>query len=533
VATLADLITKTPPEIVAVRAGEAPDRIFLQDAVSGGAWSYGEVHDSGLRWAAAYLRAGVAAGDRVLTMLSSRVEYLLSWLGVAWLKAADVPINTEYRGAMLRHIADSSGARVLLVEDRYVRQVLEVLPELRSVEQVVVVGDTTGLIAEPGGAELIAVEKFLAGAGPLEDPEPPGLHDVGSVLYTSGTTGPSKGVLQPWGQIRRNVVCSFPLSQFGPDDAFYLSSPIYHQAGKLIPDLVALGGGRFVFREKFSASGFWSDVRRFHCTWSTLVGVMAPFLMALEPDPSDADNPLRQIFVIPVPSDVEGFMRRFDVEVMTVYGMTEISVPFSSVGYRLTNANAASCGRLTPGCEVRIVDELDAEVAEGEVGELIVRADEPWVMNLGYLGEPEATVAAWRNGWFHTGDAFRRDQEGYYYFVDRMKDAIRRRGENVSSFEVESIVNTHPLVAASAAVAVPSEYGEDEIKVCVVLRDGAALRPEELIDHLVPIMPAFMVPRYLEFVDDLPRTPTQRIMKAELRRRAMTPATWDRQSVSS
>jgi crotonobetaine/carnitine-CoA ligase len=530
--TADDLRQLTPPHVVARRAEEIGDRIFLQDAVSGDVWSYGDVHDSGLRWASAYHRAGIEAGDRVLTMLSTRAEYLLSWLGVAWLKAADVPVNTDYRGSMLRHIADSSAARIVVTEDRFLPQVLEVLPNLRSVEHVVVIGDGGDVIPGGAGSDVITVEKFLAGAEPLENAEPPGFHDVGSVLYTSGTTGPSKGVLQPWGQIRRNVVHSFPLERFGPDHAFYLSTPIYHQAGKLIPDLVALGGGRFVFREKFSASQFWSDVRRFNCTWSTLIGVMAPFLTAQEPDPSDADNPLRQIFVIPVPPDVEGFMRRFDVEVMTVYGMTEISVPFSSLGYRLTNQNAASCGRLTPGCEVRIVDELDHEVPEGEVGELIVRADEPWVMNLGYLGQPQATVAAWRNGWFHTGDAFRRDADGFYYFVDRIKDAIRRRGENVSSFEVEGIVNTHPLVAATAAVAVPSEYGEDEIKICVVLREGGTLRPEELIDYLTQIMPAFMVPRYVEFVDDLPRTPTQRVKKAELRQAAVTPATWDRQAVT-
>jgi crotonobetaine/carnitine-CoA ligase len=212
--------------------------------------------------------------------------------------------------------------------------------------------------------------------------------------------------------------------------------------------------------------------------------------------------------------------------------MTEIGAPFASDGYRL--ANARSCGRLRTGWagyEVRIVDDHDEPLGAGEVGELVVRTSEPWVVNRGYYGMPEVTAEAWRNGWFHTGDGFMYDEDGNYYFVDRIKDAIRRRGENISSFEVEALVNRHPEVAESAAVAVPSEYLEDEVKVCVVRSEGAELSHAQLVEFLVPTMPSFMVPRYVEFVDALPKTEaTMRTQKIKLREAALNEHTWDRET---
>ena len=517
----------TLPARVARWAAEDPGRVFLQDVGTTAAWSYGAVHEEGLRWAAAYRGQGVSAGDTVLTLMSTRVEFFFSWLGLAWERGIDVPVNTEYKGEMLLHVANNSGARVAVVEDRFLPRLLEVLPQLEHLERVVVLGRHDGL-ADAGRLKVVALDDFLAGPA-IADPAPPAFHDLATVVYTSGTTGPSKGVLQPWGQIWRNVTATFPVDRFGADDAFYFTTPLYHQAGKFIPYLVALSGGRFVFREHFSAGEFWSDIRRFGCTWTGLLGVMAPFVVNQEPRDDDGDNPLRIAFMAPVPGDVEGFERRFGVEAITAYGMSEIPCPFSSVGYRVANSNAASCGRLVPGADVRIVDEHDRELPVGEIGELIVRG-EPWELNVGYLGMPEASFAAWRNGWFHTGDLFRRDPDGFFYYVDRNKDAIRRRGENISSMEVERLVNSHPEVAATAAIAVPSEYSEDEIKVCIERRAGSELGAEDLLAYLVPIMPRFMVPRYVEFVDALPRTPTQRVKKAELRRDPFTAATWDRQA---
>jgi crotonobetaine/carnitine-CoA ligase len=254
--------------------------------------------------------------------------------------------------------------------------------------------------------------------------------------------------------------------------------------------------------------------------------------MAVPEQPGDADNPLRNVSMGPLVNEVEEFKRRFGVQVSTGYGMTEIAVPLASDAWNL--ANATSCGRVRtgyPGYDVRVVDEWDRPLGPDEVGELIVRTAEPWTMNAGYYNMPAETAAAWRNGWFHTGDAFRYDADGNYYFVDRIKDAIRRRGENISSFEVEAYVIRHPAVAECAAVAVPSEHSEDEVKVVVVPAPGAVVDPRELIEFLMPTMPRFMIPRYVEIVDALPKTPTMRVRKVELRTAAaVTDATWDREA---
>jgi crotonobetaine/carnitine-CoA ligase len=217
--------------------------------------------------------------------------------------------------------------------------------------------------------------------------------------------------------------------------------------------------------------------------------------------------------------------------VRTAYAMTECSPP---IGTGWDISNPLSCGTLRPGYEARIVDAHDFEVPPGEIGELIVRHKEPWKLFLGYFGMPDKTVESWRNGWLHTGDAFRRDAEGNYYFVDRFKDAIRRRGENISSFEVELHVNAHPEVQESAAVAVPSEWGEDEVKVVVVRKPDSELKPEVLVQFLARTMPKFMVPRYVEFVGSLPKTDaTMRVRKVELRVNPINENTWDRDIVRS
>jgi crotonobetaine/carnitine-CoA ligase len=251
----------------------------------------------------------------------------------------------------------------------------------------------------------------------------------------------------------------------------------------------------------------------------------------MPPSPDDADNDVRSMAMGPVIPEVEEFKQRFGVEShTTAFGMTEAGIPIVA-GWNPPNTK--TCGRPRPGrpgYEVRVVDENDEPVPVGEVGELIVRCSEPWCMNIGYWKMPEATAAAWRNGWYHTGDAFKVDDDGWMYFVDRIKDAIRRRGENISSFEVEAHVNEHPSVQESAAIGVPSELGEHDVKIHVVVKPGEDLSPEILIEFLAPRMPRFMVPRYVEIVAELPKTEaTFRTQKVKLRERAFTDATWDRE----
>jgi crotonobetaine/carnitine-CoA ligase len=258
---------------------------------------------------------------------------------------------------------------------------------------------------------------------------------------------------------------------------------------------------------------------------------MTSLVWSAEPRPDDADTPVRSVILGPMIPDMEAFERRFGVRVATCYGQTEIGVPVAT-GW--DHGPWANCGRVRedyPWPEVRLVDEHDEPVATGEVGEMVVRTREPWALNGGYYKMPEQTVEAWRNGWFHTGDAFRRDEDGWFYFVDRMKDAIRRRGENISSFEVENHVLEHPGVVDCAAVGIRTRHGDEEVLAAVVAKDAASFDPAELLDFLVPRMPRFMLPRYVRVVDDLPRNETtSRVRKQHLRDEGVTPTTWDREN---
>jgi crotonobetaine/carnitine-CoA ligase len=256
-----------------------------------------------------------------------------------------------------------------------------------------------------------------------------------------------------------------------------------------------------------------------------LLGVMASFLMKRTDNGEEKDSPLKNVTVIPLSEEGIAFGKRYGVTTHTLFNMSEVSCPLA------TEPNptvAAACGKPRTGVEARLVDAHDCEVATGAIGELILRTDTPWAMNHGYNKEPEATALAWRNGWFHTGDAFRVDQDGNFFFVDRFKDAIRRRGENISSFEVELEVAAHPAVREAAAVSVPSEHGEDDVLVIVSLVEGQKLDPVELIHFLKPRMAHFMVPRYIRILQDLPKTPTNKVEKYLLRGDGITSDTFDR-----
>ena len=253
---------------------------------------------------------------------------------------------------------------------------------------------------------------------------------------------------------------------------------------------------------------------------------MANLLYRQPPAADDADNPLRRVLVVPLIPEVEEFKRRFDLLVSTTWGGTEMNCPTRS-GFDLPNAR--TCGRVDESLyEVRIVDANDVEVPPGVPGEAVVRPKQPWTVMEGYWNHPEWTVTAWRNLWLHTGDMLMRDEDGNLYFVDRVKDAIRRRGENISSMEVEQEINAHPAVLECAVIPVASEQTEQEVKAVIVLKAGAGAAPEELIHFLADRMPYFMVPRYIEFASELPKTPTGKIQKYTLREHGVTPTTWDR-----
>jgi crotonobetaine/carnitine-CoA ligase len=274
-------------------------------------------------------------------------------------------------------------------------------------------------------------------------------------------------------------------------------------------------GGRIINRAGFSASAFWADVDRFGVTVSLLMGPMVSYLAAQPPSPEDRRHPLRRAYLAPVPSDFAAISQRFGFYGMTVFNMTEICSPVHS--HEPITAYTASCGRVRPGFECRVVDDEDRPVPPGVAGELVLRPLNPWAFMLGYWHKPEATVAAWRNLWLHTGDACVIDERENIYFVDRLKDAIRRNGENISSMELESIALTHPGIAEVAAVGIPTMRTEDEVKLVVVLRERSAATGEDIADFLRDRLPRYAQPTLIEFVDAIPKTATQKYKKAELR----------------
>lgn len=512
------------PQRLQERSEEHPDRPFAIEA-GGRSVTYGEFHAEALTWSAAYRSVGLGEGDTVVSMVTPSVSAYASWIGMSWLRVIDAPCNTDYQGQMLAYLLNHSHSRVAVVDKQFVPRLVAIAADAPGLETVIVLGDDVGDVTAP--FRLISSGELLSDLKPLVDLDPPQVWDIATMIYTSGTTGPSKGVLVDWAQAEESARGLIPEDDLDHTDCFYSPFPVFHGSGRACLCLMVQVGGRFVVREHFSASHYWSDITTHQCTTTGLVGAMSAFLWNQPPSPDDAENPLKRAVMMPVVPHYRQFEDRFGLKLTTCYAMTEIGPPFSA-GWDITDP--MSCGVLRDGYEVRIVDEHDFEVPVGEVGQLIVRHREPWKLCQGYFEMPERTAEAWRNGWFHTGDAFRKDASGRYYFVDRIKDAIRRRGENISSFEVEALVTRHDGVLECAAVPVPSEWGEEEVKVCVVRADQD-LTEERLVRDLISTMPRFMVPRYVEFVTDLPKTDaTMRVKKHLLRDGALNDRTWDREA---
>ncbi len=514
------------------RISEMAERIPNTKAiitVDGPSVTFRELDDEVRRWAAAYRRIGLGEGDTIVTMLPNSLEAYYAWLGAAWLKAIEVPANNMYRGNMLQYLIENSEAQTVLLAERFVDRLAEVAGDLTRLKKVIV-PDASGDLPELP-FEVIRGEEFLAAVEPARDLVGPEYHDLMAIIYTSGTTGPSKGVMVPWAELYY-FANSLPEDMLVPGDNYYSPYPAFHMSGKSALYQTAITDATLVIRETFSATEFWDDIREHNITTLALLGPLAQILMLMPPTDRDADNNVRSMALGPVIPQVEEFKARFGIEKhTTAFGSTEAGIVMEAVW---NPPNPATCGfpRVgAPGYELRVVDEFDEPVPVGTVGELIVRASDPWTMNVGYWKMPDKTAESWRNGWFHTGDGFKVDEDGWMYFVDRMKDAIRRRGENISSFEVEALVNQHPAVQESAAIGVPSDLGEDDVKIHVVLKQGESVTAAELSVFLEERMPRFMLPRYIEFVAEFPKTDaTFRTQKIKLRENAFNANTWDREA---
>jgi crotonobetaine/carnitine-CoA ligase len=506
------------PCLLAARAAATPDRDFLLYE-DGQAWNYGRAYALARRAAAGLRRLGVRAGDNVLVWLPNGPDAVRAWFGINLAGACFAPLNVAYRGRLLAHAIEQSRAKVMIVHAGLVERLREI--ECSQIEALVVLG------GQPGGCDW---PTSIAGAEVL-DSDDDGAPDAAverwdpqMLIFTSGTTGPSKGVLCTYLQIHTTARLQY--GYMTAHDRILIDLPMFHigGVGSIAGALVA--GCSAVLCESFATERFWGRVRRFGATTTSgLIGAMPAFLSKIPPRDDDADNPLR-FAVVPLTRQAIELARRHDFHYCSGFNMTELSVPLVT---DIDTAVAGSCGRPRTGCECRIVDANDIECPPGVPGELIVRNDLPWTTSLGYINQPEANARAWRNGWFHTGDLLYRDEADDFFFVDRLKDAIRRRGENISSVEVESEVYAFPGVGEVAAVGVPSEDGEEEVLIAVAAAPGGgAIDPAALVRFLVPRMPHYMVPRYVRVMDSLPKTPTNKVRKVEIRQQGVTPDCWDR-----
>lgn len=521
------------PRILEHQARERADRPCLSWTDEGTPMTFAEVNAAVNRIAHGLGAAGVGKGDHVVLYMPNRLDFVLTWWALTKIGAIEVPVGEMQMGDFLRHQLNVSSAETIITVPQLMDRVAEVaggVPALRNcyVLDDPAPADVAGLAVRPY-ADLISDND----ANPDVEVRP---DDVAAILYTSGTTGPSKGVIMPHSQFYFFAEEDLRLVGLTDQDVYMTGFPFFHGNAQFLtiyPCLIA--GAHCVLYPKFSASDYFGRARRSGATVANLIGATMAFIAATPPRPDDRDHKLRTIYAAPLAFELrDKFDERFGkIEYVDGFGQTEISNIFQTPrGAR--RPEGASGVLMDQWFEVRIANpETDEPVPEGEVGELLIRHKHPGTISNGYMGMPEKTLETWRNLWFHTGDAMRRDAEGWYYFVDRVKDALRRRGENISSFEVESVVRTHPQVAECAVIGVKADEagGEDEVKACVILADGvAALDYADVIAWCEARMPGFMVPRYLEVMPSFPQTPSEKVQKKKLREIGVTAATWDRQA---
>jgi crotonobetaine/carnitine-CoA ligase len=519
------------------QAAERGDRPFVRFE-DGQAFTFRSLDAWTDALAGALAALGVGPGDRVLGLLGNRAEAIGLLFATVKLGAVWVPINTGLRGRFLEHQLHNAEPRLVVVEDRLAPNLGDVAAWPAPPAVAVMVGDAaTPMPACLRSARRLAFSELLALARPdgVDMPMPaPG--DVALIMYTSGTTGPAKGVLMPHAHCYLFGLGLAEATALTPADRYFICMPLFH-ANALLMQLIGslIASTEVVVAERFRAGTWLEEVRAAGATVTNGLGVIPEFIFRQPATGRDRDHRLRLMMAVPIaPEWGAAFEERFGVRFLQGFGMTECNIP----------AYTRRGEPLVPGCagqplgewfEVALVDPAtDAPVPAGQPGEIVVRPKVPGAFMAGYFRMPDRTVEAWRNLWFHTGDAGRIDEAGRLHYIDRIKDCIRRRGENISSFEIEQVLNAHPSVAESAAVGVKvaGAGGEDEVKACVVAVDGATIDPVALLDWCTPRMPYFAVPRFVEVVTgELAKTPTGKIQKTALREAGVTAATWDRESV--
>lgn len=512
------------PALLDARVDADADRPFLW--CEGDTMSFGATRDKTDRVAAGLAEAGIEPADRVAILTPNRTEMLELFFACARAGAVQVPLNAFLKGEFLRYQLDDAQASTLVTDAAGLRAVLPLVDRLPELQRIVLFDDHQADVG--GSARVMTYGELEASTGPVPRPAL-AADDLVSIVYTSGTTGLPKGCMLPHGYYSRVSRCGVDFLGLGPDDVHLTAMPLFHAAARLLVVGSALfTGGTAAIMETFRPQRLLEVAVEIGATVTGGVGAMGAALLNLAPSDLDRAHDMRLGWYVPfTPDQQQQLAERFGFADVTteLYGQTEC---FPAVYNHLHGTrNLASDGREAEDLEVRLVDDDENEVPVGTPGEITLRPKHRHAMFTGYWRKPEATLEAFRALWYHTGDYGRRDEEGFVYFVDRKKDALRRRGENVSSVELEIAIGGHPKIAEVAVHAVPSPLSEDDIKACLVLTEGAELTPDEAFEFFSAQLPYFAIPWYVEILSELPRNAVERVMKHLLRDRGVTETTWD------
>lgn len=530
----------TLPSIAAKRTNASPEAVFVRE-VSGHQETYAQFMAHAKALAAHFLHTGVKPGDRILIFAENSIAALHAWMASALVGAVEVSANTGYRHQSLAHVIELTKPKLIISDASLMPHITELSTDLSGIQQCITItnanADSIG-VAKTDGADCGFImhdhHQLITQPIPTDQHWPEVLpSDGASVVFTSGTTGPAKGVLMPHGHVYLLAHTTAQETGMSTSDVFYSSHPLFHIAGKFMGVLATfVTGGTVVLDKKFDAK-YWLDrIRDSGATLSIAHGPMIEMIYAQPPRAEDSDNSLTRLMCCPLPKHQgDAFLKRFDVIGIEMWGMSEVGCPVWTS--RQLSTVPGSCGKvLTEWYDLEIVDpDTDRVVPDGTAGEIVVRPRVPWTTMLYYIGMPETTVCSWRNLWFHTGDIAVRDTNGNLFYIDRKDDRIRRRAENISSFDIEAAASEFPGVRECVAVGVPSGYeNDDDILIYVVTMADIDINPLELLKYLARTLPHFMVPRYIEIISALPRTPTNKVKKKELAQRGIQTNTWDRKT---
>jgi|LauGreDrversion4_1035100.scaffolds.fasta_scaffold01137_5 crotonobetaine/carnitine-CoA ligase len=534
-----DARTSTIDRVLRDRGQQWGDKTFLNWLPTGTAMSYRQLDELTLRVGSGLAAAGVEVGSHVGVLMENCPEQLLAILGPARCGFVSVPLNAAAKGQLLAYFLNHADCTALIVEEALLSRFLEASEMLPRVHHIFVVRpdrgepkQTPSLIDSVGEHVMHEFEGLLDAPALLPD-DAPAFNDLAMLLFTSGTTGPSKAIMYThahfiyWGS---DVAFHH---EYTPHDIAYVFLPLFHGNALLGSTMGSLmAGASIALTYRFSVSKFWEHIRNSGATVFNGVGAVTNFLWKQAPSPSDLDHQVRRCHLAPVPGFAKGFEERFGMTIMSAFGLTDYCLG-AAYNTKSRRDKLGSCGLPRAGIDLRVVDENDFDMAPGEPGEIVMRNNNPWGASLGYYKQPEATSASRRNLWFHTGDRGSIDADGYVWYTDRIKDAIRRRGENISAFEVEEVIRTYPAVSDVAVYPVHAETSEDEVAVTITLKPGesANFSYESLIKYCSHNLAYFMVPRYVQVAKEMPMTLSQKVEKYKLRREAESDlsALWDRE----